>query len=153
MLDNRYIFDISPDVLTFEFDSVGPNGTVAKVVRYTEVNIKNFYNLGFGDKDPQSGYISDLSITNNNDSQKVLATVARTLYVFTEQYPEAIVFAAGSTLARTRLYRMGITTNLAAIEQDFKILGLTTDQEWEPFRKNVTYHAFSVQRKAKTNQP
>lgn len=148
MLESRYIFDISPDVLTFEFESVGPKGTVAKVVRYTEINVRNIYNLGFGDKDPQSGYIDDLSITNNNDSQKVLATVARTLYVFTEQYPDAIVFATGSTVARTRLYRMGITNNLAAIEQDFDIFGLTTDEEWEPFRKNVTYHGFSVRRKA-----
>jgi len=148
MLESRYIFDISPDVLTFEFESVGPKGTVAKVVRYTEINVRNIYNLGFGDKDPQSGYIDDLSITNNNDSQKVLATVARTLYVFTEQYPDAIVFATGSTVARTRLYRMGITNNLAAIEQDFDIFGLTTDEEWEPFRKNVMYHGFSVRRKA-----
>ena len=118
------------------------------MVRYTEINVRNIYNLGFGDKDPQSGYIDDLSITNNNDSQKVLATVARTLYVFTEQYPDAIVFAMGSTVARTRLYRMGITNNLAAIEEDFDIFGLTMDEEWEPFRKNVTYHGFSVRRKA-----
>lgn len=148
MLESRYLFEISPDVLTFEFDSVGPKGTVAKVVRYSEINVRGIYNLGFGDKDPQSEHIDDLNITNNNDSQKVLATVARTLYVFTEQYPDAIVFAAGSTLARTRLYRMGITNNLAAIEQDFDIFGLTTDEEWEPFRKNVTYQAFSVRRKA-----
>lgn len=147
MIDSRYQFESSPDLMTFEFDSVGPKGTVTKVVRYTEINVKGFYNLGFGDKDPQSGYISDLSVTNNSDSRKVLATVARTLYLFTERYPDAIVLATGSTFARTRLYRMGITNNLADIEQDFVLLGLT-ETDWEPFRKNATYHAFSVRRKS-----
>ncbi len=88
MIDNRYQFESSPDLLTFEFDSVGPKGIVTKVVHYTEINVKGFFNLGFGDKEPQSGYISDLTVTNNNDSQKVLATVARTLYLFTEGIPK-----------------------------------------------------------------
>jgi hypothetical protein len=146
MINNRYLFESSPDFLTFEFDSIGPKGTITKVVRYTEINVHGYYNLGFGDKDPQSNFISDLTVTNNSDSQKVLATVARTLYLFTERYPNAVVLATGSTLARTRLYRIGITNNLAAIEQDFVVLGLT-DSEWEPFRKNVTYHSFAIRRK------
>ncbi len=87
-----------------------------------------------------------MTITNNNDSQKVLATVARTLYLFTERYPDAVVLATGSTITRTRLYRIGITNNLADIQHDFVVLGLT-DSEWEPFRKNVNYHSFAVRRK------
>lgn len=79
MLDERYEVRTAADVKTFEFDSVGPRETVRKVVRYSEINIKGFYNLGFGDKDPLTGFISDLSVTNNDDSQKVLATVAATL--------------------------------------------------------------------------
>ncbi|MDQ2771176.1 MAG: hypothetical protein M3Y54_11830 [Bacteroidota bacterium] len=148
MITDRYTFETAPDLLTFEFESIGPKGKIAKVVRYTEINVRGFYNLGFGDKDPQSGYISDLSVTNNSDSQKVLATVARTLYLFTERYPEAVVLATGSTLARTRLYRMGITNNLVDIEQDFVVLGLTTASSWEPFRINTDYYAFSVRRKS-----
>ena len=108
--------------------------------------MKGFYNLGFGDKDPITGFLSDLTVTNNGDSQKVLATVAATLYAFTENYPEATVIATGSTQARTRLYRMGITNNLKAIEKDFVVLGLT-ETDWEPFRKNMTYGAFLVRRK------
>ncbi len=108
----------------------------------------DLYNLGFGDKDPQSGYISDLAITDNQDSQKVLATVARTLFLFTERYPHAVVLATGSSIARTRLYQMGISNNLAAIQKDFDVLGLTIEQKWEPFRKNATYYSFAVRRKA-----
>ncbi len=146
MIDDRYDVRTSPDVEAFEFDSIGPRGTVRKVVRYTEINIKNFYNLGFGDKDPHTGFISDLSVTNNNDSKKVLATVAATLYAFTDSHPGATIIATGSTEARTRLYRIGISNNLTAIEADFIILGLT-ETDWEPFRKNVTYGAFIVRRK------
>lgn len=146
MLDNNYHIDSSPDFLDFEFTSIGPKGGITKVVRYREINVRSIYNLGFGDKEPVSGYINDLSITNNNDCQKVLATVARTLYLFTDHYPDAMIIASGSTAARTRLYRMGITNNLVAIEQDFHVLGLM-DIEWEQFRKSVNYHAFSVQRK------
>ena len=146
MLNEHYEVNISPDLLTFEFVSNGPNGDVIKIVNYTEINIKGFYNLGFGDKDSITGYISDITVTNNNDSEKVLPTVASTLYVFTNNYPDAIIIATGSTETRTRLYRIGISNNLPAIQKDFIILGLI-NEAWEPFRKNVNYMAFLVQRK------
>ena len=146
MLNNHYQVEISLDFQTFEFVSVGTKGSVTKVVRYSEINVKGFYNLGFGDKDPLTGYLSDLSVTNNGDSQKVLATVAATLYAFTDKYPRAVVIATGSTQARTRLYRMGISNNIKAIEKDFVILGLT-EKHWEPFQKNITFSAFLVSRK------
>ena len=147
MLDDRYDVKTAPDLTSFEFDSIGPKGTVSKVVRYTELNLRSFYNVGFGDKDELTGFVSDLTVTNNNDSQKVLATVAATLYAFMEAYPNATVIATGSTEARTRLYRMGITNSFETIEADFEVLGLTAESEWEPFRKNITYGAFLVTRK------
>ena len=147
MLNDHYKVRVSENVEAFEFDSVGPKGTVRKVVRYIEINLKGFYNLGFGDKDEETGFISDLSITNNEDSQKVLSTVAATLYVFIETHPSATVIATGSTGARTRLYRIGISNNLAEIEKDFVILGLK-GEEWEPFRKNTNYLAFLVRKKS-----
>jgi hypothetical protein len=146
MLDNYYEVEASPDFQTFEFVSEGQKGNVTKAVRYSEINIKGFYNLGFGDKDPITGFVSDLTATNNGDSQKVLATVAATLYIFTDKHPNAIVIATGSTQSRTRLYRMGITNNLKEIQKDFNILGLT-EKDWEPFRKDITYGAFLVSRK------
>ena len=146
MLDNYYEVETSPDFQTFEFISTGLRGDIIKVVRYSEINVKGFYNLGFGDKDPITGFLSDSTVTNNGDSQKVLATVAATLYAFTDYHPEATVIATGSTQARTRLYRMGIANNLKAIEKDFTIFGLTA-ATWEPFRKDITYGAFLVSRK------
>lgn len=145
-MDTRYESNASEGSTTFEFVSEGPKGSITKIVRYNEINLKGFYNLGFGDEDAITGYVSDTRVTNNNDSQKVLATVAATLYVFTNEYPEATVIATGSTEARTRLYRMGIANNLEAIERDFIVLGLSTEG-WQPFQRGVTYGAFLVRRK------
>jgi phenylpyruvate tautomerase PptA (4-oxalocrotonate tautomerase family) len=72
---------------------------------------KVFIILRFGDKDPITSFISDLTVTNNGDSQKVLATVAATLYAFTDENPEAIVIATGSTEARIRLLRRTVLPN------------------------------------------
>ncbi len=79
-------------------------------------------------------------------SKKVLATVAATLFEFTNHHPEASVIAIGSTLARTRLYRIGITNNLEAIEKDFKIYGLKGNT-WQKFIKSIEYDAFLVRRR------
>ena len=54
------------------------------MVQYTDTGTENIYNLGFGDYNDTSGKIDDFSVTNNGDSLKVLATVASTVYAFTE---------------------------------------------------------------------
>ena len=87
MLKDYYNVRVSENVEAFEFDSTGPKGSVRKVVRYVLINLKGFYNLGFGDLDEQTAEISDITITNNKDSQKVVATVAATLYAFIETHP------------------------------------------------------------------
>lgn len=146
MIAERYTVQFGANFQVFEFDSDGPKGKVRKIVQYTEINVKNYFNLGFGDKNPKTNAIDDLIVTNNGDSQKILATVASTLFEFTKHYPEASIIAVGSTLARTRLYRIGITNNLEAIEKDFLIYGLK-DNVWSKFRKGITYDAFLVKRK------
>lgn len=146
MLNENYDVRVDENVETFEFDSLGPKGTFKKIVRYTEINLRGVYNLGFGDKDERTGFVSDISITNNQDSDKVLATVAKTLYAFIETHPSATVVATGSSEARTRLYRIGISNHLKEIEEDFIILGLS-NQHWEPFRKDIKYEAFLVRKK------
>ena len=80
----------SEDLLLFyEFTSEGPKGRIKKIIEYTETSTKNVYNLGFGDYEEVTKGINDLSVTNNGDSLKVLATVASTVYAFTEKYPQA----------------------------------------------------------------
>ena len=143
---DRYELEVGESLMFYEFESDGPKGKVTKFIRYTETELKGFYNLGFGDKDHKTGEIDDTIITNNGDSQKILATVAYTVYSFTDKYPNAFIYATGSTKTRTRLYRMGITNNLVDILQDFEIHGLK-DNWWYEFEKNVDYDAFLIRRK------
>lgn len=121
---DKYSITIGESFMVYEFVSEGIHGKISKLVIYSKTNLYNFYNLGFGDKDEETGNIDDDVVTNNGDSEKVLATVAATLYTFTQQFPDAMIFATGSTKARTRLYRIGISNNIAAIEPDFEIFGL-----------------------------
>lgn len=102
--------------------------------------------MGFGDKNYETKSIDDLAITNNANSRKVLATVASTVFIFTNYYPDAVIVTIGSTLSRTRLYRIGITNNLEAIEKDFYIYGLKNNK-WYRFKKSVDYDAFLIKRK------
>src|SRR5579871_1735831 len=113
---DRYPLTIGETSMVYQFASEGIRGKVTKLVIYSETHLRNFYNLGFGDKNESTGMIDDEIVTNNGDSIKVLATVAFTVYAFTDEFPDAMIFVTGTTKARTRLYRMGISNNIDAIE-------------------------------------
>jgi hypothetical protein len=145
----KYPVVIGSTSMVYEFISEGIKGRISKLVIYSETHLHNFYNLGFGDKDANTGEIDDSVVTNNGDSEKVLATVAATLYTFTDKFPDAMIFATGSTKARTRLYRIGISNNIEMIEPDFEVFGLAEGQNWIPFEKKREFEAFLVKRKKK----
>jgi hypothetical protein len=142
----KYPLSSGDKLMTFEFISEGPQGLIYKLVQYKLTNLVNVYNLAFGDKDNTTGDIDDKVISNNSDSEKVLATVVATVYAFTDKYPEAMIYASGSTKARTRLYRMGITRFFSEATKDFEIYGERLG-EWEVFHKNTDYDGFLVRRK------
>ena len=132
--------------MVFEFISEGPKGQIPKLIKFSETNLKDLYNLAFGDKNQDTDDINDTTISNNGDSEKVLATVVATIYAFTDKYPESWVYATGSTKGRTRLYRMGITKYFNEIRKDFVVYGLRNN-EWESFEKEIEYEAFLAKRK------
>jgi len=103
----------------------------------------NLYNLCFGDWDEAIHLIDDKSRSNNNDRDKVIATVASTVMSFLKYYPKAIIFAKGSTPARTRLYQMGIWANWQEISILLNIEGYIGGV-WHPIQKHINYNAFLV---------
>ena len=131
----RYEYSTEDELSIFEFESVGSKGKVKKVVQYTEMTIKGYFNLGFGDLDIKTREVNDEIVTNNGDGQKVLATVVSTVYAFTGKYPNAYVYATGSNEARTRLYRMGISNNLEELKRDFLVYGLRNNDVFEKVKK------------------
>ena len=146
----KYPLASSDKMMTFEFISEGPKGLIHKLVRFQPTNLRGVYNLAFGDKDLMTGEIDDTIISNNEDSEKVLATVVATVYAFTDKYPNTWIYATGSTKSRTRLYRMGITKFLSEVYEDFEVLG-ERNNDWEAFEKDVEYESFLVRRKNKNN--
>jgi hypothetical protein len=142
----RYELKAETSLMVFEFISEGIKGEIPKLIKYSETNLKDMFNLAFGDKNPETGEIDDKVVSNNGDSEKVLATVVATVYAFSDKYPDSWIFATGSTKVRTRLYRMGISKYVDEIKNDFEIYGLK-DNEWEVFKKEIDYDAFLVKRK------
>jgi hypothetical protein len=142
----RYELRAEKSLMIFEFVSVGPKGGISKLVQFGETNLKGLYNLAFGDRDTKTGEINDSVVSNNSDSGKVLATVVSAIYSFTDKYPDAWIYATGSSKSRTRLYRMGLTKYLPEIEGDFELYGQSKG-DWVRFEKGIEYEAFLVQRK------
>ncbi len=130
----------------FEFISEGPKGAIRKLIEFQKTTDQEVYNLAFGDKDLLTGDIDDLAVTNNGDTEKILATVVAALYVFFDKYPAAYVYATGSTETRTRLYRMGITKFYKEMQEDFYLYGQIGDH-FPEFESGKDYDGFLAQRK------
>jgi hypothetical protein len=144
----KYEIIKGPGDFYYEFYSEGPKGRIKKIVRFTLLSEyeDDFYNLFFGDWLEAEDRVSDTSISNNKDTEKILATVASVVVHFTASKPQAVVFAEGSTPARTRLYQIGITAHMFEIDKEFDIHGFREDR-WERFQKNKRYEAFLLRRK------
>ena len=132
-------------LMTFEFISQGLKGSIKKRIQYQKIDEDDdVYNLAFGDVDMGTNDIDDIVITNNNDTTKVLATVASTVPMFLAKYPNAIIYMKGSTPTRTRLYQIEIAKNLDVINEKFTIFGQLEDKSLEKFQKNKPYSAFVI---------
>ena len=131
--------------VVYEFLSEGPNGTIKKVVFYQQIG-DNLFNLAFGDWDEDEQKINDRIKSNNNDRDKVLATVASTAVDFVKYHPAAAILVQGSTASRTRLYQMEILANREEIDQLFYLEGFYRGI-WEPFRSGTNYDRFVLKAK------
>lgn len=131
---------------TFIFTSVGPKGHIKKSIKFQPLAQEGFFNLAFGDVHPITGELDDRVRSDNNDWEKVLATVVKAVYLFTEQNPFYWVYATGSSPSRNRLYRMAIDKYLDEANADFEILA-ETSSGWAPYVKGVSYTAFAAQRR------
>jgi hypothetical protein len=143
MENPQYTFKSAASYMYFEFVSEGIKGRITKLVKYTKYGDSGVYTLAFGDKIGDSNSIDDKVISGNGDGEKVLATVAATLFKFMEVYPKASVYARGSNLVRTRLYRIRLSNILGEINEEFEVLGFF-EGDWEIFEKNRDYSAFLI---------
>jgi hypothetical protein len=135
------------DLSSFDFTSVGPNGAVKKRIIISPTGKETLFYLSLVDIGEDGEPIDDSSVTNNGDRDKILATVVKAVRLYTELYPHRWVYLSGSTLARTRLYRMIITIHLEELSEIFDIYGVFEDGQPESFRLNTSYEGFLVGKK------
>ncbi|MCU0373851.1 MAG: hypothetical protein MUF24_00965 [Chitinophagaceae bacterium] len=146
MLSEKYHLKAESKFTRFEFISEGPKGAIRKLIEFQETTNPDVYNLAFGDFKAETLQIDDLSVSDNGDTEKVLATVVNAVYTFFNYYPTVFVYATGSTKSRTRLYRMGISRFFEEMKNDFYLYGQKGD-DFLPFELGVDYDGFLAQRK------
>ena len=87
--DKGYDIRFNRSMTRFKFISEGPKGAIEKVIEFRLFQ-RNRWNLAFGDaqgKDWEDNIISD-----NDDMRIVLQTVANTVHLFFEKYPDQEIY-------------------------------------------------------------
>lgn len=136
---------ITDDFSIIDFISEGKKGQIPKRISFTATEWTSVYNLAFGDID-ENGEIDDYSVSDNGDRNKILATVVSVVKAYTERFPERFIIFRGSTIERTRLYRIAIGLNLGELSDEFNIYAYV-NEEIIPFTRNINVTAFLVKRK------
>lgn len=145
---DRYEFIKGPSEFEYEFYSVGPKGTIKKIVRFQKFNDWEMnYNISFTDWNEVTGQKSDDTVTNNGDKDKVLTTVGAIAVDFVATHPNLEIIAMGRTISRVRLYQMGITRIIDKLDPKFAIEGWN-NEEWKSFEKGLKYEAFKLKIKS-----
>lgn len=139
----RYDFDKFTERYYYEFYSVGPKGTIRKLVCFalTEEWPHPTFNLILGDGKDQSIEINDEIVTNNKDGAKVLQTVGMIAFEFLRRHRNAFITVFGGTPSRNRLYRMFISKFWNDISQYFLVFG-ELNEKWQSFETGITYDGF-----------
>ena len=81
--------EITDDFNVFDFISNGKKGAIPKRVAFTKTEWNQVYNLAFGDID-DNNEIDDHSVSDNGDRNKILATIAYIVDVYTKRYPDQV---------------------------------------------------------------
>lgn len=133
----------SEDCLIFRFESISEYKRIRKVITYSPFSrFRDGYNLALFDV-LSDGSFSDLSVSNNQDMEKIFGTVVKSMLSFFVKNPTALLYVTGSTPSRTRLYTIIIRKELSEARKFFEIYGLKGNAQ-EQFVPNHRYDAFLI---------
>lgn len=79
--------------------------------------------------------------------EKILATVAHSIYVFTKRNPNAWIYVTGSSESRIRLYRMALNKYFEEINDNFFVYTSLDGDKWDLFESNTKHPLFLIQKK------
>ena len=140
MIDQHYRFLSTRRNTQFLFESQGKQGVVLKIIVFAAIKNER-WNLGFGDL--KDGDVDDSVFTNNHDAAKVIRTVAKTIIVFLETYPERIIVIVPIDEKRKSLYNSIFRRYLKEIEPIFEIIGFMNDKG-ELYSSDKLYDSFEL---------
>jgi hypothetical protein len=130
----------------YYFISIGAKSKILKGIHFTKINQDPIvFNLALGDVDSVTGKLDDRVVTNNGDRDMILATSAFAIIDFCKNNKGVSVFIEGNTIAKRRLYQIGISKYIDEIGNEFDVYDLreSTDS-WEFYAKNKEYKALLV---------
>lgn len=148
---DHYSLEQTEKASEYIFYSNGPRGIIKKMIRFTLLYALKveYYYLSFGDWNEELNDIDDSARSDNQDVAKILATIANAVIHFCRKHTNAVIYAEGSTPARTRRYQMEINKYLRELEVDIKLFGLVEDVGFVPFKGGFNYLAFLAFKKMK----
>ena len=146
MVKDAYLYTGLKRKTRYFFVSEGENKRIVKMVVFTPLG-KKLWNLGFGDLQ-YNGYIDDSVVSNNDDLIKVISTVAKITYEFSEKYPLRRIQIKPVDEKRKRLYNHVFRRHYATINANFDIIG-TYESKKETYSPKKNYDTFELNRKIK----
>lgn len=93
--------ELKPEYVRFRFTSIGPKGSIEKIIEFTYIPSRP-WNLGFGDVKDDDW--EDDVISNNNDFRKILQTVANAVHEFCDMHPSSEIAIIPLDYKRKLLY-------------------------------------------------
>ncbi len=150
-IDHYGNIERSADYKLYSFTSSGPKGDLEKVIKFTAFpKVADTSNLALGTK--RGEVVNYEETTNNNDRDKIIATIFYIALIFSAAYPDQKIFIKGRNKATTRLYRGAINHGYDGIIREYFIYGgtyiATIDKyNFEPFIPSKQYDAFLFERR------
>jgi hypothetical protein len=141
-----YLFYSNQNSTEFFFESIGSKGIINKVIAFQETSFTGIYNLALGDVNTLTNEVDDAVVTDNGDTEKVLATIFQIVSHYFSLYPHHQIYFSGNSPARNRLYRIAINHSFRELDLAFEMFGVMNN-ELEPFVPNLPYHAFLIRKK------
>lgn len=144
MITESYDYIALGDKPYYYFQSEGEQGKIIKIVTFSRLNNK-YWNLGFGDL--QGNKINGTVVSNNHDIVKLIGTVAKIAYEFSDKFPKRGLEVNPIDEKRRRLYNHVFRRNYAVISADFHIIGVNKVGDEETYSPTKNYHLFRLKRK------
>jgi hypothetical protein len=143
MITESYEYTDFEDSTHYLFASEGQKGTIIKVVIFTFVE-DNFWNLGFGDLN--KGQIDGSVVSNNYDIVKLIGTIAKIAYEFSDKFPSRGIRIQPVDEKRKNLYNHVFRRHYTIINTTFYVSGYVNGQK-EVYSPEKTYDIFELKRR------